>query len=91
MFNDIVPALEGLKTATDQNTSATRSADVYLRERNGRDNEHHKSVLTAIDAIPTTLEKIAKEQEKSIIQAVKVERQSVKEQKVEHQTVKKKD
>lgn len=88
MFNDILPALNGLKNATLQNTEATKSADTYLRERNGRDNEHHAAVLNAINQIPNTLKKIAKDQEIAIIKAVKVERQSVKEQKVEHQTVK---
>lgn len=88
MFNDILPALNGLKRATEQNTSATKSADTYLRERNGRDNEHHAATLKAINAIPVTLKDIADAQEKAIIKAVKVDRQSVTEQKVEHQTIK---
>lgn len=91
MFSDIVPALDGLKRATDQNTSATKSADEYLRDRNGRDKEHHKATLKSINAIPATLKKIAKDQEIAIIKAVKVERQSVTEQRVEHQTIKEKD
>ena len=87
MFSDVVPALEGLKKATDQNTSATKAADTYLRDRNGRDKEHHTASLRAIRAIPVTLKKIADDQEKAIIRAVKVEKQSVTEQKVEHQTI----
>lgn len=84
MFNDIIPAIDGLKKATDQNTKATKSADTYLRDRNGRDTEHHKATLVAIEAIPVTLKKIANDQEKAIIKAVKVDRQSVTEQRVEH-------
>lgn len=87
MFNDILPAINGLKNATEQNTKATKSADVYLRERNGRDNEHHKAVLDSLDAIPTTLKKIADDQQKAIIKAVNVDKQSITEQKVENQTV----
>lgn len=88
MFNDIVPALNGLRKATEQNISATKSADIYLRERNGRDNEHHQAVLESINAIPDTLRNIADDQQKAIIKAVKVSKQNVTEQKVEHQTIK---
>lgn len=89
MFNDIIPAL-------DANTEATKSADVYLRERNGRDNEHHQATLKAIEEIPNTLKKIAKDQEKAIIKAVQVDKQSINKQNVnettiEHITVKKQD
>lgn len=91
MFSDILPALNGLKKSTDQNTEATKSADTYLRDRNGRDAEHHKAALKAIQAIPKTLKKIAKDQEVAIIKAVKVDKQSVTEQRVEHQTVRAKD
>lgn len=87
MFNDIVPALNGLKRATEQNTSATKSADTYLRERNGRDNEHHTAVLASINEIPATMKKIADAQSSAIIEAVNVKKQSVAEQRVEHQTV----
>lgn len=91
MFNDILPALDGLKAATQSNTSATKSADEYLRERNGRDNEHHAATLKAINAVPTTLQKIADDQAKAIIKAVTVEKQSVNEQTVAHQHVKSQD
>lgn len=86
-YANVAKALDKLSKATTKNTSATASADEYLRERNGRDNEHHASTLKAIQKIPTTLDTIAKAQEKAIIKAVKVDRQNVTEQKVEHQTV----
>lgn len=86
-YDNVAKALDRLSKATTKNTSATTSADVYLRERNGRDNEHHAGTLKAINAIPVTLKKIADDQQKAIIKAVKVERQNVTEQKVEHQTV----
>jgi hypothetical protein len=98
MFEKILPALENNNKLTAQtieltkaNTKATKSADEYLRQRNGRDNEHHKAALEAINAIPKTLKKIAIDQEKAIIKAVKVDKQSVTEQKVEHMTVNHKD
>ena len=98
MFTKILPAMENNNKLTAQanvltkaNTKATKSADEYLRERNGRDNEHHAAVLESIKAIPTAMNKIARDQERAIIKAVKVEKQSVAEQKVEHMTVNKRD
>lgn len=79
--------LSKLSNSTDKNTQATKSADEYLRERNGRDNEHHGAVLTAINEIPKTMKKIANAQSKAIINAVSVNEQSVKEQTVKHQTI----
>jgi len=98
LFQKILPAMENNNKLTEQankatkaNTKATKAADTYLRERNGRDNEHHKAVLESIEAIPKAMNKIAKDQEMAIIKAVKVEKQSVAEQKVEHMTVNHKD
>lgn len=103
MFTKILPAMENNNKLTAQanvltkaNTKATKSADEYLRERNGRDNEHHKATLKAIEEIPNTLKKIAKDQEKAIIKAVQVDKQSINKQNVnetttEHLTVKKQD
>lgn len=98
MFSKLMPMIEKSNILAEQgikvgeaNTSATKAADSYLRERNGRDAEHHRATLKAINAIPSTLKKIANAQEKAIIKAVKVERQSVTEQKVEHQTIRSQD
>lgn len=88
LFSQIVPALNGLEKVTRLNTEATKSADTYLRERNGRDNEHHTAVLESINEIPKTMQKIANAQSSAIIEAVSVRRQSVAEQRVEHQTIK---
>jgi len=87
LFSQIVPAMKGLEEATAQNTAATKSADIYLRERNGRDNEHHSAVLESINEIPKTMKKIADDQSSAIIKAVSVNKQSVAEQTVKHQTV----
>lgn len=87
MFNDIIPAINGLKKATEQNTSATKSADEYLQQRNGRDNEHHAAVLKSINAIPKTMEEIANAQYLAIIKAVSIKEQSVTEQTVAHQHI----
>jgi hypothetical protein len=87
MFNDIVPALKGLQKATEQNTAATKSADTYLQERNGRDNEHHAAVLKSINAIPETMETIANAQSEAIINAVNIQKQDVKDQVVRHQHI----
>lgn len=62
MFMKIVPSIDGLTKATAANTAATKSADKYLRERNGRDNEAHTETLLAIQEVPKTMRKIASEQ-----------------------------
>lgn len=90
MFNDIVPAIDGLKKATEQNTSATKSADTYLKERNGRDNEHHTATLKAINTIPITMKKIADAQATAIISAVEVREQHVEFQHIDKQTMERK-
>ncbi len=54
-------ALDKLSKNIDKNTVATKSADTYLRERNGRDNEHHAAVLKALEVVPETLKNIADE------------------------------
>lgn len=51
-FEKIIPALDGLKNATDNNTEATKSADTYLRERNGRDAKMHVELIASIKEIP---------------------------------------
>lgn len=59
-------ALSHLAKATDQNTRATKAADAYLRDRNGRDAEHakvslentnrtHKELIAAIAEIPAQI------------------------------------
>lgn len=90
LFTKVVPALDGLKQSTEANTQATKAADQYLRERNGRDSEHHTESLKAIQAIPPTLQKIADEQAQAIIKAVTVQEQHVEHQYVEKETVNKK-
>lgn len=56
MFQKIVPLLESLTISTDKNTKATKKADEYLRERNGRDNEFHGEVMKGLKAIQTAVE-----------------------------------
>ena len=58
MFERIIPAIDGFKEITDAtlratiaNTEATKSADTYLRERNGRDNIFHKEVMDELREI----------------------------------------
>jgi hypothetical protein len=55
LFTSIMPVLNATLEATKANTDATKSADTYLRERNGRDisswkqnTEFHKTVLKGI-------------------------------------------
>lgn len=99
MFEKILPALENNNKLTASgieltkaNTLATKSADQYLRERNGRDNEHHTAVLESINAIPTTMQTIANAQSKAILEAVKnghhIKKQIVDKQEVGKSTVK---
>jgi len=88
MFNDVTPALQGLVKATESNTMATKSADTYLRERNGRDNEHHAKVVEAIDAIPEKMQAIADTQAITLVDNLKkVPQQNIEHQNVQEQTV----
>ena len=85
-YEKVAIELKRLANSTDKNTMATKSADEYLRKRNGLDMEHHTEVLSAIQAIPEVLRHIADEQSKAIDHAIN--KQKVTEQVVEHQTVK---
>lgn len=83
MFNKMVPMMEENIKATIANTEATRSADKYLKERNGRDIEKHEELIKATEAIPVKMQYIADTQAKAIVNNLK----QVKEQKVTHQYV----
>jgi hypothetical protein len=85
-YKEVAQALTKLSVATDKNTQATKSADTYLKQRNGRDIEKHHELLVATQAIPTALKQIADDQAAAIIQAVNVE-QNVTKQHVETQVV----
>ena len=51
LFTEILPVINNLVKVTELNTQATKSADIYLRERNGRDNHFHTEVMEALNAI----------------------------------------
>lgn len=51
MFTKILPLLEKINKNTELNTQATKRADEYLRERNGRDAEFWKEVKAALQTI----------------------------------------
>lgn len=55
MFKELLPTIQGLEHATKANTSATKSADKYLKERNGRDTKIHTELVTAIKEIPAQI------------------------------------
>lgn len=71
LFKEMLPMLRSVKESTDANTGATKSADQYLRDRNGRDSEKHAELLKATQAIPKTMKVIANAQAKAILEAVK--------------------
>lgn len=94
MFMKLLPAMENNNKLTEEgnkltkaNTKATTTADIYLRERNGRDNEHHEATLKAIKKIPTVLQEIADSQAASIIKAVGKGTQHLDKQVVDKQIV----
>ncbi len=99
LFSEFKPALDGLIRATDQNTLATKSADEYLRERNGRDNEFHGEVMASLKDIPVQAKSQAAivAQELKAVGLLTAEKlqmaneapitQTVTEQVVEHQVV----
>lgn len=89
----------GLQSLTKLNTTATKSADEYLRQRNGRDNEFHTEVMMSLKDIPVQA-KIQADQVASELKRVGdmtasqlklVGEQTIKEQVVEHQHVQKSD
>ncbi len=83
MFSRIVPALEGLTNSTVANTVATKRADDYLRDRNGRDNTMHKELIKAVGDISQQIIDTADVTAKTLVDhpiAQKVETQVVQTQ-----------
>lgn len=83
-----IAAIGNVAKESKATRTVAKSADQYLRDRNGRDAKSHKELMVAVEAIPTAMQKIADTQASAIITAVKVDKQSVKQQTVQHQTVK---
>ena len=83
MFGQLIPMIEKLNQSTLANTEATKNADKYLRDRNGRDGENHEQLIKATEAIATKMQSIADSQSKALLKTMN----QVKEQKVEHQHV----
>jgi len=83
MFTKMLPMIEKNIDATTANTLATKNADKYLQDRNGRDAEAHKETLKAIAVIPTKMQEIADLQATTLVESVK----EISEQHVKHQTV----
>lgn len=83
-YANVAKALKG-------NTLATKNADSYLRERNGRDAKSHIETLEAIKTIPTTMQEIADAQAKAIVAAVEVKEQHVEHQHIDTSVTDKKD
>lgn len=54
----VAKALQQLAKSTDKNTIATISADTYLKERNGRDNEQHGKNIKIQNTMVTEMKKI---------------------------------
>lgn len=95
LFSKLLPAIEDLQgmvangnELTKANTSATKSADRYLRGRNGRDAKQHAELVKATQAIPITMRKIADEQADALKKALTdLPAQHVGAQNVDKQTV----
>ena len=87
IFGKMLPIIEDLVKVTAANTKATKSADEYLRQRNGRDNEHHAEVMKVIGAIPTKMQQIANTQAKTLADNLR----KLPAQNIEHQTVEQQD
>ena len=94
LFQKLLPAFDQqnkvtskLVNATSANTKATKAADAYLRERNGRDNDFQKYNIKAIEAIPAKMQEIADKQAKALIHSQNIHDQYVESQKVDMQQV----
>ena len=79
LFNNIVPALGGLRKATDSNTKATKMADSYLRHRNGRDAELAAQLATTTQEFHVELMKSIAEIPKQIIKSGEVTAKTLRE------------
>ena len=53
LFDSFKPAMDELVKVTQANTSATTSADTYLKQRNGRDIEFHTEIMAKLKDIPS--------------------------------------
>lgn len=91
MLGDGKEILQNLASNIQNNTKATKAADKYLKDRNGRDSEFHKETLIALQAIPKKMQDIADTQAEAIVKALKKQPTQVQEQKVLHQTVKRQE
>lgn len=63
-----------ISQSLNKNTQATKTADTYLRERNGRDGERHAELIAVTQAIVDRLDKSAitlTSDTKDAVQAVK--------------------
>ena len=56
LFTTFKPVLDRLVEVTHANTEATKNADAYLQQRNGRDIEFHKDIMAKLQAIPLKAE-----------------------------------
>ena len=90
MFNKIIPLVENGNKSIEKmvlmikiNTDATKSADQYLKDRNGRDAQKHEELIEVTKEIPIKMQEIADLQAKTLL----VNIQKIKEQKVETQTI----
>lgn len=100
LFTDYREVMNKLILSVETNTLATKSADIYLRERNGRDIEFHKEIMVKLQDIPVQASKAAEVLAKELkrvgdltaqkVEQVKVEakNQTVETQTVEHQIIK---
>ncbi len=84
MFQRLVPLIEEGNKATQANTRATKSADTYLRGRNGRDAEFHDELIKEIQTMP---DKITQEIKEQHVSAQVVEKAIVKKADIKDGTV----
>ena len=88
LFTSIIPALDGLNKVTELNTKATKMADAYLRERNGRDIEFHTELMASMNAIPEQIKDTAKITAKELVKIqANLPAQNIENQHVDKQVV----
>lgn len=92
-------ALKKLSKSIDLNTKATKSADEYLRERNGRDNEMHSLNIKAMQNLNKNFAIMSEDMKganKRLVDYIdqinaRVGKQTIDQQTVKHQTVEEKE
>jgi len=91
LFGSFKPVLDSLVDSTRANTEATKSADAYLKQRNGRDIEFHTEIMKELRFNSSEIKRVGDLGAERLMEMKKSKKhqpvQVVDEQTVIHQTI----